>query len=369
MGGQVRIKNITTSVMSSINASLEDMLHGNVNPYEPISAKSIKYDEFMASLSPLDIESYMRCDCGWVKKPGAECSWCKKVDIIKCIHCKKEISNFNGRFTCSLCRDEIIKKKESTSHIIKKYEVDMIGERRCYVCKQTKDIKEFGVKRTRLSGRTHTCNKCATKGRVRPEIIKVHVDDSGSYVTRKRSGELRRNYVPVMEGNITCRLCGDTKHVSQFHKSSQNKKGRRIYCSACTSIQKRDNLINRTNKTGKYAPKEDLGLNKKRCKTCNEVKETGEFYFDSTKKDGLRSECKRCEQVKSTRKRREKNGVESVEHNELELWGSKVCSSCNTMRQVNRFGKDKMNGCCRNDICKYCIRKAHAHSFYWSRGQ
>ncbi len=81
-----------------------------------------------------------------------------------------------------------------------------------------------------------------------------------------------------------CRVCGETKELSEFHRRARNPDGRVGICKSCKSIY-------------------DVELRKRRipvlpsaktCSRCGVYREAGAFNKNKANADGLNSWCKSC---------------------------------------------------------------------------
>lgn len=95
--------------------------------------------------------------------------------------------------------------------------------------------------------------------------------------------------------------------------------------------------------------KEKLPPNLKRCGRCKTLYEKHCFYSDISKKDGLTSVCKSCEN-----ERQKKRKLNDVEHKDAggNIIKVKRCPKCNQVKEVSLFSKNR----CRHDgLNSYCL--------------
>ena len=80
-----------------------------------------------------------------------------------------------------------------------------------------------------------------------------------------------------------CKICNETKSISDFHKNKNGLLGRYPYCKICRSTQR---------KTKRYEKKI---VGEKRCTTCKISKSYNDFSKDISSRDGCQSNCKTCQ--------------------------------------------------------------------------
>jgi hypothetical protein len=101
----------------------------------------------------------------------------------------------------------------------------------------------------------------------------------------------------------TCTVCKLTKNINEYQFRKDNQKYRNE-CKKCTTQRARERGYSKTyrarkknKKLGIEEKKENLPKNQKRCVTCNEIKDIGEYQFRSDTKK-YRNQCMRCRQNK-----------------------------------------------------------------------
>jgi len=101
----------------------------------------------------------------------------------------------------------------------------------------------------------------------------------------------------------------------------------------------------------------------KSCKKCNETKDLSKFYKDKSFKDGLRSTCKSCDNIKSKRNYRKydikvRYGISLDEYKEMSLKQNNCCAICqkpqNKLRYMLCVDHNHGNGQIRELLCKPC---------------
>jgi hypothetical protein len=95
------------------------------------------------------------------------------------------------------------------------------------------------------------------------------------------------------EDSKCCNVCGSIQHVSNFTKDKKLLFGVSASCRRC---------INETDRGWTNFTKEDIdswGVNKKKCKTCQNIKSFSEFHKTKHQLLGLNGECKACRKENS----------------------------------------------------------------------
>lgn len=90
----------------------------------------------------------------------------------------------------------------------------------------------------------------------------------------------------------------------------------------------------------------------KKCKYCDQVKDTTEFYAHKTNIDGLNGKCKSCIKDYSRARRVLKYGEPAPKRVPPE--GHKHCSICEQVKPVTEFHREKSNSDGRAHRCRTC---------------
>ncbi len=88
-----------------------------------------------------------------------------------------------------------------------------------------------------------------------------------------------------------------------------------------------------------------MDITTKKCTKCFEVKDFGEFYRQTSTKDGLTCQCKACTYTKKIPK------VKTIED------GMKKCSRCGDVKVIEFFSKHRREKDGLNNQCKVCDSK------------
>lgn len=158
--------------------------------------------------------------------------------------------------------------------------------KKCGHCKQGKDESEFYKNRCKKDGLEGVCKDC-----------KKLLDNETKEEKLERKTE--REIKLLLENAKTtkvCTKCGLEKNISEFNKSEGHKCGVYCYCKKCRSI-----LRKRIKDPSKILPE-----NMKRCHKCGLIKDKSDFSKNKSNKDGLHSECKKCNRKY---KKENKNGI------------------------------------------------------------
>lgn len=87
---------------------------------------------------------------------------------------------------------------------------DIVVEKECRLCNQTKEINEFNKSICGKFGYANECKECRK-------------------VSRKKL-----NFQRIKEGTKLCNSCGETKDISEFNSDCKNSDGLRSTCKKCT---------------------------------------------------------------------------------------------------------------------------------------
>lgn len=88
----------------------------------------------------------------------------------------------------------------------------------------------------------------------------------------------------------TCKTCGETKALDQFHKDRSKSDGLNLYCKPCTITKQKHLHETAISRPSKGDAKDGL----KRCPTCDSTKPVSEFGAHTKRYDGLQPSCKDC---------------------------------------------------------------------------
>ena len=109
----------------------------------------------------------------------------------------------------------------------------------------------------------------------------------------------------------------------------------------------------------------------KECCKCHEIKEVSEFSKDKSKKDGIRTTCKECDNKRHS----EEYYKQNVNKERIQQRGiirnyddngnliSKECSKCHEIKEVSEFNKDKSKKDGVATACKEC-KKEQISEYY-----
>ncbi|MDP3442503.1 MAG: hypothetical protein Q8T08_06530, partial [Ignavibacteria bacterium] len=88
----------------------------------------------------------------------------------------------------------------------------------------------------------------------------------------------------------TCTKCGIEKPLSEYYKNRNFKSGLHSRCKDCIKAYKKTQVVIYKIKNTSSIVK----LTEKKCYYCGENKPSNHFYKNTSKYDGLHSECKEC---------------------------------------------------------------------------
>lgn len=107
--------------------------------------------------------------------------------------------------------------------------------------------------------------------------------------------------------NKNCKVCGETKHLTDFSIAKGNKDGFNNTCKICICEyaksyrnKNKTKINNRRKKLYKkpLQPENYLNIDNKICSICLKIKPIDDFNKNKYKKDGHRPECKICQSKK-----------------------------------------------------------------------
>ncbi len=153
-----------------------------------------------------------------------------------------------------------------------------------------------------------------------------------------------------------CSKCGESKPLSCFRKGKRYKNGLRSQCRDCENLRKRELWVSRgLTKTQLCAKRlEEQDLtNKKTCCSCGESLDFDEFYKDKNRPDGLTYRCRYCHADSYYRKHFGISGLEA----KILLKSNDYCQICG---KVFTNSKEKHIDHCHNSgqirgvLCSNC---------------
>ena len=155
----------------------------------------------------------------------------------------------------------------------------------------------------------------------------------------------------------TCYLCHRILPISQYNKNRRKKYGIKGICKECQRIVNKkylQNTIHRYENERASLPR----LHEKKCRYCCKILPTSVFSKDKTTRDGLRTICKTCEKqyqktiiVRWTEKRRQK-----PQETAFTLFPTfeKQCIRCGKTLSIAFFTKNVSRKDGLSSICKEC---------------
>ena len=184
-----------------------------------------------------------------------------------------------------------------------------------------------------------------------------------------------------------CTKCGEVKSVELFGRHPKARDGRQSWCKACNNEAARNRVIDLEcqnpdcgkNFTANYlkklcpdcCPKNQnkiLALEgKKKCKICDTVRDLNKFSKQKTNSDGLKTRCKLCDSDNA--KKQKFNLTCQKENCNTEFVSSnrtaKFCPNCKiTKRTKEEIKQDKKQG---SKVCRHCQQRKDFSEFYCSK--
>jgi len=189
------------------------------------------------------------------------------------------------------------------------------GMRICSGCKQEKSFVNFSIDHSRNSP-TRYCRDC----------MRI-----ASISHRLKIKEKIKSIIFNDTDKVYCNKCESWKTRLQFYKASSTKNGLSSFCKKCD--QRKGILLRIKNKSriNVQIPKHKI------CCKCKTNKQSNSYFLDKSKKDGLNSICKECE---------EKRYIDERKAAFIALGGIK-CNKCGitsieflTIQHINNDGKE-----------------------------
>lgn len=144
----------------------------------------------------------------------------------------------------------------------------------------------------------------------------------------------------VEEGRAKpCRLCGRVQMLSNFHVNNSNADKHDTRCKRCCAEYEKQ-------KRAKKQRVHEPTVTEKVCRTCQELKQAGEFYRYTYSKDGLYQQCKACHA---------RAGEDRLAR--LAATDSKTCSKCGQEKGKAEFYASKYLSSGLHSQCKRCVRQ------------
>ena len=152
--------------------------------------------------------------------------------------------------------------------------VQIIGDTKwCSGCKEYKPYASFPRNSGRVSGLSRECRDCT---RTRDAV-------------RRKLNTARNAEREIPDAHQKqCRLCGQQKYASGYHRRRCTPDGLSDTCKDCTRTVNRGNYLKRMARTSVPLPPSKV------CFECGEQKPASHFYRGKQSKDGLFNRCRPC---------------------------------------------------------------------------
>lgn len=135
-------------------------------------------------------------------------------------------------------------------------------------------------------------------------------------VRASRLNVQREPKVRVIEGCKVCSCCGKNKSITEFRKDRYQQTGLDYYCKSCRKRPLPQTKISENIGRGEQKKSCAFGVTKKRnpiliidsiahlkCKVCNKILQTDNFYNAPGNISGYKNICKTCIKSKNTTKK------------------------------------------------------------------
>lgn len=316
------------------------------------------------------------CSDEWRKKTSAKktCNQCEKEynSSVKAsrfcsIECRTEYKHVS--ICCAKCKNIfVIERGQYTYRMRGEIDRKLYCSIRCRNDDKQKFVKRNYEKTcpkcfliyTTYDDTQFCCSKkCSSEYRNLLSIVDVDCDGCGmahsiraSTLKWKKIRNQTKNYCSVEcyrttnkrtdnELQKTCSSCGNIKDILCFHFSNKKRNIRRPRCTECRRGHEKEKVINKSSI--------------KTCSKCHEEKYIGEFGIDKSRKDGYRSECKRCKYIKRVPglKIVSIKALSANETGKIEESYYKICASCKEAKLTNEFHKHSSTTF--RSSCKKCV--------------
>lgn len=194
--------------------------------------------------------------CTYVMCQKKICKDCGELKALDMYYTAKSCSDGHVGI-CKTCRNNQIKLRRTEIKVKTQFKVPK-GKRLCKLCKETKQLTDYGISYNHKSGRNIVCKACLCQQR-KDKVVRQTKGIDVYLVTRK------------------CTSCGKTKTLSAFSKQSAGLYGRNSRCKTCDKEY--------YEKTKVLHPREKLV--EKKCRMCENVYPVSEFYTKTTKANSV----------------------------------------------------------------------------------
>jgi hypothetical protein len=144
-----------------------------------------------------------------------------------------------------------------------------------------------------------------------------------------------------------CSKCKEIKAKSEFSKRNASKDGLQARCISCRAVDNRERAERNKAKNADRTEFPEF----KRCPTCSEIKAGSAFDCNSNTADGLHGRCKSCMAVYKC-EQRELNKLKNADQTEFpEL---KRCPACGETKAGSEFCRDSTRPDGLQSQCKPC---------------
>jgi hypothetical protein len=157
---------------------------------------------------------------------------------------------------------------------------------------------------------------------------------------------------------------GITKKIDQFNFSKRMKDGRESMCKECKRYTRSKEYIEKQKKIKEGEQKEE---NKKRCKKCEIFLEFECFSKQSSMKDGLASNCRKCKSGKEnpTRIGKLSKAIHTIQNSKE----GKICHTCKHWKsfcedKYKKIGKYKDGSNSYESSCRKCFNKTEQERYH-----
>lgn len=163
----------------------------------------------------------------------------------------------------------------------------------------------------------------------------------------------------LSQGKSKCTCCNNIFDLDNFNLISKNNpsKGYRHYCKKCFIQKTKEVYIKKMknkplNPGGRLEYIQLFSEGKKRCPSCNEIKQIYGDYHVNKKTGKIQSKCNSCMVVYRRKVKPIKEDTKL--RYDLHYQGLKKCPSCNEIKPYNEYGKNKNVYLGVASMCKKC---------------
>jgi hypothetical protein len=167
----------------------------------------------------------------------------------------------------------------------------------------------------------------------------------------------------------TCRKCGLSKPLDEFHGDPSKKDGRKNTCKACRAIENSQRYYRNSDPSTKRLYKAVVVGGKKKCKECGQEKLLEDFAKDKRKINGRTNTCKECTNREVNQRKHRGINSSKRRYTAVAVDGKKRCKNCGDKKLLEEFVKSSSGKLGYSNICRFCnnAKKKQDQSNFYGR--